>query len=781
MKGAGETGDPRENPPTNGSVQHDTHMRKSGNEFGHSLSWRAKRFGEISSLASHVEVGHFAHDGERRRARNMRIPCPNRLSIPRLRYVDERRKLLSQDQSPSVQYPRAHFLIDCEALAYEDFRLVGCCVLRQFAILTRQVSLDPRYTRQPIIKQLEYQHQPIALPGEGDVLIGAIFRPCTALTKTSLIIQRGVTLGGRPNRNLTWDVERQRLAGRALVRVVSGEELVVEGGRPAVAELELAVRRGEVREAWRRLVQPAGAQVHGEAAHLAGAAEERAAPHRCELFQAALFAALVLEPHLQPQAGAGHHVLQLADTSRRLTCIHQPVERQTPALVKAVHDKPLVHVVFDTLRTLAQSSPPTMTSDNQCAVYVGSNVDTFSKRCHWPTTWRNYVRQSAADNTLAQPIGNISHHAVANQTQGHFWSIAPSVSECTVNKYVAASHKGEPGSIPSWVTPRFSQVVAGLRVFSGISRFPRPCFPALLHSDLVSHLTGSQDLALNSRSNLSTPTPISYGFTAIFSQRAPYEGSGKMGYHGESSPTSGIVRHDSRLRISGVTRLGIEPGSSWWEARSPTTQLVWLHLHYRSCQAVSILCRVDVEGGNTEVNNGYVMLPVSAAWTDRHDGNTARLARRSDETLGVRVSAAHIAPSLLDLGRAERCDTSRRASANQSLDASVGRREHCTNDEYWVWRSSPASGDKKNYISDNRWQHGLRRQRLASAHRSIVKRQINTSHWRPASEATRHIATSYGTGRNGGPSLASVVTEFRGQFQRPAPNKTILSLVEMLR
>ncbi|KAJ8868946.1 hypothetical protein PR048_030487 [Dryococelus australis] len=34
----------------------------------------------------------------------------------------------------------------------------------------------------------------------------------------------------------------------------------------------------------------------------------------------------------------------------------------------------------------------------------------------------------------------------------------------------------------------------------------------------------------------------------------------------------------------------------------------------------------------------------------RHNGNTARLARRSDKTLGVRVSVARIAPSLLDPG-----------------------------------------------------------------------------------------------------------------------------------
>ncbi|KAJ8872067.1 hypothetical protein PR048_025668 [Dryococelus australis] len=35
---------------------------------------------------------------------------------------------------------------------------------------------------------------------------------------------------------------------------------------------------------------------------------------------------------------------------------------------------------------------------------------------------------------------------------------------------------------------------------------------------------------------------------------------------------------------------------------------------------------------------------------NRYDGNTALLARRSDEALGVRVSVARIAPSLLDLG-----------------------------------------------------------------------------------------------------------------------------------
>ncbi|KAJ8871612.1 hypothetical protein PR048_027939 [Dryococelus australis] len=43
----------------------------------------------------------------------------------------------------------------------------------------------------------------------------------------------------------------------------------------------------------------------------------------------------------------------------------------------------------------------------------------------------------------------------------------------------------------------------------------------------------------------------------------------------ENPPTSGIVLHDSCLRKSGVTRPGIEPGLSWWEASSLTTTPPW--------------------------------------------------------------------------------------------------------------------------------------------------------------------------------------------------------------
>ncbi|KAJ8888572.1 hypothetical protein PR048_008063 [Dryococelus australis] len=69
-----------------------------------------------------------------------------------------------------------------------------------------------------------------------------------------------------------------------------------------------------------------------------------------------------------------------------------------------------------------------------------------------------------------------------------------------------ASHHGEPSSIPSRNTPVCAHVgivrddAASWRVFSGISRFPRPFIPPLLHTHRNT-LIGSQDLAVKSRPN----------------------------------------------------------------------------------------------------------------------------------------------------------------------------------------------------------------------------------------------------------------------------------------
>ncbi|KAJ8897801.1 hypothetical protein PR048_003151 [Dryococelus australis] len=49
------------------------------------------------------------------------------------------------------------------------------------------------------------------------------------------------------------------------------------------------------------------------------------------------------------------------------------------------------------------------------------------------------------------------------------------------------------------------------------------------------------------------------------------EGAGETIDPREDSPINGIVRHDSHMRKSGVTRPGIEPGSPMWEASSLTT------------------------------------------------------------------------------------------------------------------------------------------------------------------------------------------------------------------
>ncbi|KAJ8888268.1 hypothetical protein PR048_007755 [Dryococelus australis] len=59
---------------------------------------------------------------------------------------------------------------------------------------------------------------------------------------------------------------------------------------------------------------------------------------------------------------------------------------------------------------------------------------------------------------------------------------------------------------------------------------------------------------------------------------------------GENSPTSGIVRHDSHLRNSGVNRPGIESGSPWWEASSLTAPWPLHRKHFGGRE----------EGGNFE-------------------------------------------------------------------------------------------------------------------------------------------------------------------------------------
>ncbi|KAJ8890127.1 hypothetical protein PR048_009634 [Dryococelus australis] len=58
----------------------------------------------------------------------------------------------------------------------------------------------------------------------------------------------------------------------------------------------------------------------------------------------------------------------------------------------------------------------------------------------------------------------------------------------------------------------------------------------------------------------------------VIMARRRNERTGETGDPRENPPTNGIVRHDSHMRKSGVTRLGIEYGSSWCEASRLTAQ-----------------------------------------------------------------------------------------------------------------------------------------------------------------------------------------------------------------
>ncbi|KAJ8882479.1 hypothetical protein PR048_014290 [Dryococelus australis] len=72
----------------------------------------------------------------------------------------------------------------------------------------------------------------------------------------------------------------------------------------------------------------------------------------------------------------------------------------------------------------------------------------------------------------------------------------------------------------------------------------------------------------------------------------------------------------------------------------------------RSFRRLSIFTSITLIAVKSRPNL-FTPPPPPFSTTNRHDGNTARLARRSDEALGVRVTVARIAPSLLDLGDAQ--------------------------------------------------------------------------------------------------------------------------------
>ncbi|KAJ8870348.1 hypothetical protein PR048_029369 [Dryococelus australis] len=141
---------------------------------------------------------------------------------------------------------------------------------------------------------------------------------------------------------------------------------------------------------------------------------------------------------------------------------------------------------------------------------------------------------------------------------------------------------------------------AGRRVFSGISR-SRHCRAA---PHLAVTLLGSQDLDVESRANLFTPHTLylhnrrsSWATERLPNCLAGLKGWSSAGIKGRGKrdiPEKIHLRAASSgatptCEISGMTRPGIESGSSWWEAGSLTAQPPRPHLTYAS---------TDVRGQN---------------------------------------------------------------------------------------------------------------------------------------------------------------------------------------
>ncbi|KAJ8867415.1 hypothetical protein PR048_031216 [Dryococelus australis] len=115
---------------------------------------------------------------------------------------------------------------------------------------------------------------------------------------------------------------------------------------------------------------------------------------------------------------------------------------------------------------------------------------------------RHCYLETIADK-VTTPIPRLTHLAAASRTRvsshanssimySRFAFFEPVGAAATMWLDYSPPHLGKPGSISSRVAPGFSQVgivpddAADRPVFSGISRFPRPCVPAPLHTRLAS-------------------------------------------------------------------------------------------------------------------------------------------------------------------------------------------------------------------------------------------------------------------------------------------------------
>ncbi|KAJ8898188.1 hypothetical protein PR048_003548 [Dryococelus australis] len=108
-------------------------------------------------------------------------------------------------------------------------------------------------------------------------------------------------------------------------------------------------------------------------------------------------------------------------------------------------------------------------------------------------------------------------------------------------------------------TSRYRNIEVDVLVFSGVSRLAIAFLCCSILTSLHLHTLNSNQWETTDSHEVSM-------------EQRRNDGAGGTKNPRENQPTSGIVRHDSHLRKSGVNRLGIEPRSPWWEASSLTAR-----------------------------------------------------------------------------------------------------------------------------------------------------------------------------------------------------------------
>ncbi|KAJ8880924.1 hypothetical protein PR048_017397 [Dryococelus australis] len=197
--------------------------------------------------------------------------------------------------------------------------------------------------------------------------------------------------------------------------------------------------------------------------------------------------------------------------------------------------------------------------------------------------------------------------------------------------------------------------------FLGDLQFPRPFIPGPLHTPIA--LIVSQDLAPipHLRSKHRSPARNSANKES-FAARSGQSYTRSVPEPRTDQLANGYINGTAAYRrpMAGVKQAYT---TSWSLACSRKITRV---LHVPTIQQVclgGVACYLLSRANRDFPSKNVLLLTTTTKYQrdllntprrrERHDGNTAHLARRSDEALGVRVSVARIAPSLLDLEREE--------------------------------------------------------------------------------------------------------------------------------